>query len=192
MPPWPASAGRSDEVRAALLVVAVSLPVGLVMGLVWWAVTPLAQLEKRPSGVFLVGGGSETSIAADGWFAVIGLVIGAAAALLAAVLLRRNRLGVLLGLALGGLLGSVVAWRFGVLLGPPGLAEASAAAEVGDRFDAELQLSAVGVLLAWPTAAVIAYFAAVAGVESGGRETADRETADVPRVEAQPPDARAS
>jgi hypothetical protein len=191
-PLWPALTQRSDGARNALLVVAASLAGGLLMGVLWWAVTPLAQLEKRPTGVFSVGGDAETSIAADGWFAVIGLVTGVVAALLAGVLLRRHRLGVLLGLAAGGLLGSVVAWRFGVLLGPAGLAESSAAAAVGDRFEAPLELSAVGVLLAWPIAAVIAYFAAVAGVESEGREVAGRDTADAPPVAAESPDARAS
>lgn len=159
-------AGRQGEVGAALVVVAASLAGGLLVGLVWWLVTPLTELEKRATGVFSVGGDPETSIAADGWFAVIGLVAGVAAALLAATLFRASRLGALLGLTVGGLLGSVVAWRFGVLLGPESASESAAGAKVGDRFAGPLELSAIGVLLAWPTAAVIAYFAAVAGVES--------------------------
>jgi hypothetical protein len=152
-----------DELRAGLLVVACSWAAGLVIGLVWWLATPLNELQKRPSGVFAVGSSPENAIAADGWFAVLGLVTGVVSALLAATLLRRRRLGALLGLTVGGLLGSVVAWQFGVLLGPQPLTEAAATADVGDRFSAPLELSAVGVLLAWPIAAVIAYFAAAAG-----------------------------
>jgi hypothetical protein len=160
------TSGVRDELRAGLLVVAASLAGGLLVGIVWWLATPLAELQKRPTGVFSVGASPETSIAADGWFAVIGLVSGVIAALLAATLLRESRLGALLGLTVGGLLGSVVAWRFGVLLGPGTLAESAAAVRVGDRFSGPLELSATGVLLAWPTASVIAFFAAVAGVES--------------------------
>jgi hypothetical protein len=61
------------------------------------------------------------------------------------------------------------------VLGPEALDVSTAAAQVGDRFPGPLRLSAYGVLLAWPTAAVIAYFAAVAGVESG-RPTVPAET----------------
>jgi hypothetical protein len=163
----PAGAVR-EEVRAAVLVVATSLAGGLLVGLLWWLLTPLPELEKRTAGVVSVSSSPESSIAADGWFAVIGLVTGVVAALLATAMLRGSRLGALLGLTVGGLLGSVVAWQFGVLLGPEPLDAAAAAAEVGDRFTGPLRLSALGVLLAWPTAAVIAYFAAAAGVESGG------------------------
>jgi hypothetical protein len=166
-PSWGASAGALRvELRAVLRVVAASLAGGLLVGLVWWLLTPLPALEKRSAGVFAVGSSPESSIAADGWFAVVGLLAGVVAALLATALLRDSRLGALVGLTLGGLLGSVVAWQFGVLLGPEALDAAAAAAQVGERFTGPLRLSAYGVLLAWPTAAVIAYFAAAAGVES--------------------------
>lgn len=137
-----------------------------MVGLVWWLVTPLAALEKRGAGVFSVGGSAETSIAADGWFAVCALTAGAVAAVLTATLLREDRLGALAGLVVGGLLGSVVAWRFGVLLGPGPVEESVAALRDGARFEGPLDLSALGVLLAWSTTAVIAFFAAVAGIDS--------------------------
>jgi len=46
---------------------------------------------------------------------------------------------------------------------------------VGDTFEGSLRLSALGVLLAWPTAAVITFFAVVAGldVESPGADRTD-------------------
>ncbi|MGH8893770.1 MAG: hypothetical protein ACRDWY_10785 [Actinomycetes bacterium] len=135
--------------------------------------TPLALLEKRRAGVFSVGGSPETSIAADGWFAVAALGAGAVAAVLSATLLRESRLGALVGLSVGGLAGAVVAWRLGVLLGPPPVDQSAADVSVGTRFEGPLDLSAVGVLLAWPTASMIAFFAAVAGIESSRHQPSE-------------------
>jgi hypothetical protein len=168
-------------------VVAGSLAGGLVLGVGWWLLAPLAQLEKRAAGIFTVARSDETSIAADGWFAVAALVAGIAAALLTAVTLRDSRLGALLGLTVGGVAASLVAWRLGVLLGPPSVAESAAAAAVGDRFDGPLRLSAYGVLLVWPTVSVITFFAAVAGLDP----RAERPQQPLPE-EARPADVSAT
>ena len=156
--------GRAHQ-RAAALVTVLSSAVGVLLGLVWWLVTPLARLEKRADGVFGVGRQAETAVAADGWFAVCGLVAGVVVALVAAFLVR-ERLAALVGLAAGGVLGSVVAWRVGALLGPGPLQETAEILKVGQRFDGPLTISALGVLLAWSMAAVAAFFAAVAGLDA--------------------------
>ncbi len=121
---------------------------------------------KRPEGVFAVGTHTETAVAADGWFAIFALVAGAVAALLAAFLLRDQRLGALAGLAVGGVLGSLVVWRLGVLLGPPSITESAAGLANEAQFDGPLDISAKGVLLAWSTAAVVTFFTAVAGLDT--------------------------
>jgi hypothetical protein len=79
--------------------------------------------------------------------------------------MRRARLGPLLGLAIGGLLGAVVAWRFGVALGPDDIREAIKGLAPNTEFDGPLQLSAQGVLFAWPLTSTVAYFALTAGLE---------------------------
>jgi hypothetical protein len=93
----------------------------------------------------------------------------------AALLLRSGRLGALVGLVAGGLVGALVAWRVGLLLSPPEIAAAAKEVRVGDTFEGPLRMSAYGVLLAWPTAAVITFFAVVAGldVESHGTDRAE-------------------
>ena len=67
---------------------------------------------------------------------------------------------------MGGLLGSLVAWRLGVLLGPPAISDSAAGLANQARFDGPLEISAMGVLLAWSTAAVVTFFAAVAGLDA--------------------------
>lgn len=148
-----------------------SLAAGLPLGLVWWLVTPLARLERRDEGVFAVGMREEAAVAADGWFAVGALFVGALAAVLVALLVRR-RLAGLAGLVIGGVLGSLLAWRLGVLLGPPSVEASAAAASDGARFDGPLDLSALGVLFAWPMAATVAFFAAVAGLDAHQQQDA--------------------
>jgi hypothetical protein len=96
-------------------------------------------------------------------------VAGVLVAVVGGALLRENRLGVLLGLAVGGIAGSVVAWRLGILLGPPSVEESAAGLSDGARFQGPLELSALGVLLAWSMASSVAFFAAVAGREPGRR-----------------------
>ena len=97
---------------------------GLPAGLLWWIISPLPPIEKRADGLYRAGGeGNESAIAADGWFAVIVLAVGIVVALLVYLRTRPSRLAPLVGLAVGGVLGSVVAWRFGALLGPASLTE---------------------------------------------------------------------
>jgi hypothetical protein len=161
------------DLRAGLLVGLGCAVAGVVVGVVWRLVVPLAVVEKDAAGVVQVAG-AETEVAADGWFAVLAALAGVLAAVAAVLLLRTGRLGALVGLAIGGLVGALVAWRVGLLLSPPEVAASAKAARVGDTFEGPLRLSALGVLLAWPTAAVITFFAIVAGldVESHGADRA--------------------
>ena len=147
---------------------------GLPVGVVWWLLAPLPQVMKRADGIYRTGEGDESSVAADGWFALTALVAGVLVALVVYLRTRPARLGPLLGLVVGGGLGAVVAWRTGALLGPGSLVSTAAGLKVGARFEGPLDLSAYGVLLAWPLGAVITYFAVAAGAEV---------TADEPDVE---------
>lgn len=151
-----------------------SLAAGIPFGVLWWLLTPLPVLEKQAGGVVvIVGRAAETAIAADGWFTVLALIAGIGAAGFWSLRLPDARLGTLVGLAVGGVVGSVVAWRLGEALGPAAIPVVSRGVEEGARFDGPLELSALGVLLAWPTSSVIAYFAAVAGLETA-RQTRPR------------------
>ena len=167
------------ELRTAALVVGWSALAGLPVGLVWWLVAPLPRIAKRADGLYRAGGeGNEAAIAADGWFAVLAVLAGVVIALVVYLLTRPGRVLPLVGLAVGGLLGAVVAWRFGALLGRAPIEATARGLEVGARFDGPLDVSALGVLLAWPLAAVITYFAVSAGSETGdplaGRTTCRR------------------
>lgn len=154
-----------EELRRGLRVLLAVVPVGLLVGLVWLLVAPRTPLQVVGGQVILADPEGEAAIAVDGWFAVTAAVAGLACAVATFAVIRRARIGALLGLVVGGLLASVVAWRVGAWLGPDGIRESARGLPSGARFDGPLEVSAKGVLLAWPMASVVAYFALVAGLE---------------------------
>jgi hypothetical protein len=141
------------------------LVAAVLVGIVWRVVAPLPHLVTRTDGVFLTGGTPEVAVAADGWFAICTATAGLVGALVVFARMRRARLGPLLGLAIGGLAGAVVAWRLGVALGPGNLRETVKGLPPNTEFDGPLKLSARGVLFAWPLISTVAYFALTAGLE---------------------------
>lgn len=164
------------ELRTAAWVVVASALAGLPVGVLWWGAAPLTLVVKRPDGLYRAGGeGDESAIAADGWFAVLALAAGVLVALVVYLRTRPGRVAPLIALAVGGVLGAVVAWQVGHLVGPGALEATARGLPDGARFRAPLDVSAYGVLLAWPMGAVITYFAVAAGAESSG--TGDEETA---------------
>jgi hypothetical protein len=162
---------------------------GLPVGVVWWLLAPLPQVVKRADGLYRAGEGDESSVAADGWFALAALAAGILVALVVYLRTRPGRVGPLLGLVAGGLLGALVAWRTGALLGPGSLVSTAAGLDVGARFQGPLDLSAYGVLLAWPLGGVITYFAVAAGTEAAAEEQDDDRPGD---ADADGPDAALS
>jgi hypothetical protein len=154
---------------------------GLPVGVVWWLVAPLVEVQKRADGLYRVSGeGDESVIAADGWFALLTVVAGILVALTVYVRTRPGRVGPLVAVVVGGFAGAVVAWQVGHLLGPGSLEATARGLAAGTRFQGPLDVSAYGVLLAWPMAAVITYFAIAAGAETGDHEPAP-EVVDLTR-----------
>ncbi|MFC7991384.1 AAA family ATPase [Streptomyces pilosus] len=151
-----------QELReAAVTLVAVALG-GLLLGALWWWLAPRVPLVGEVSGgnwaVYLKDSEGEQGIGVDGTFTLLALAFGALSALVVFLVRRRGGVPLVVALAAGGLLGSVLAWRLGVWLGPPEdvMAQARSVGQ-GVTFDAPLQLSAKGALLAWPFAALVVH-----------------------------------
>ncbi|MFI9272417.1 hypothetical protein ACIGXM_17085 [Kitasatospora sp. NPDC052896] len=131
---------------------------GLVMGLLWVWLAPEVPLVVHGQQVLYVDPEGEQRAGADGTFVLLGLAFGLLTAVPAFLLTRRRGGGiaVAVGLALGGLAGSLAAWRLGVTLGPTSdiVAHAKAVGD-GHTFNEALALSAHGALLVWPMAAMV-------------------------------------
>jgi hypothetical protein len=107
-------------------------------------------------------GGFRAEAGADFHFLVVGLVVGVVCGL-AAVRLGRDGPGASLGLGVGGLLAGLVAARVGYLANRGGtlasLHHFGVKLSVLDHFhlDPFFKVRALGVLVAWPIAAVIVH-----------------------------------
>jgi hypothetical protein len=169
------------EVRAFAITVLVLTALGLPAGLAWSALSPrppYRMVEQTPT---LADPSTQALIAADGWFATITGGLGLLCGLLAWFLSRRVQLPVVIGLCLGGVAGAFVAYWTGTSV-TVGVATVEASASPGVTvIPGPLDLTARGVLVAWPLLAV-GLFGFLEGMH-GYRESPLRR----PRPPAAPP-----
>ncbi|GGQ37290.1 hypothetical protein GCM10010279_53180 [Streptomyces mutabilis] len=154
--------GMLTEVRQAAVTVAAVALSGLLLGVLWWKLAPSVPLVGEIVGdrwlVYLKESEGEQSVGVDGTFTLLALAFGALSAVFAFLLRRRGGVPLVVALGAGGLLGSLLAWRVGIWLGPAQDVIAHAK-EVGKgvTFSAPLKLGAKGALLAWPIAALVVH-----------------------------------
>lgn len=148
---------RAELRQAAVVLVAVTVA-GVLLGLLWAWLAPRVPLISDGKAVYLKNTEGEQAIGADGWFGLLGLCLGALSAAAVFLWRRAGGIAIVVGLAVGSLLASVVGWRLGIRLGPTSDVVAHArAVGKGVVFDAPLRLGAKGMLLAWPLAAMAAH-----------------------------------
>ncbi|MFG2439145.1 AAA family ATPase [Streptomyces sp. NPDC048508] len=155
--------GMKTELReAAVITVAVALA-GALLGVLWWWLAPHVPLIADDTAVYIKDTEGEQAIGVDGTFTLLALGFGALSALVVFLLRRRGGVPLVAALALGGLLGSLLAWRIGVWLGPTQNVVAHArAVGKGVTFSAPLKLGAKGALLAWSLTALVVHLALTA------------------------------
>ncbi|MEU0963908.1 AAA family ATPase [Streptomyces sp. NPDC005917] len=154
--------GMKTELRqAAVIVLAVAVS-GVLLGLLWLWLAPHIPLVGDHSGqkwvVYLKDTEGEQAAGVDGTFTLLALAFGAVSAGAAFLWRRPGGVPLVVALGLGGLLGSLLAWRVGVWLGPEQdvIAHAKALGK-GVTFSAPLKLGAKGALLAWPLSALLVH-----------------------------------
>ncbi|MGX1884323.1 hypothetical protein [Streptomyces sp. NPDC055287] len=147
----------TEVVRAAVVVLALTF-LGVALGLLWLWLAPRVPLISTDKAVFLKDTESEEAVGADGTFVLLALAFGAVSAAVVFWFNRRGGIPLVVGLALGGLLGSLLAWGTGVWFGPTDdVVERAREVGQGVAFDAPLKLGAKGALLAWPMAAMLVH-----------------------------------
>ncbi|MFF5636740.1 DUF2567 domain-containing protein [Streptomyces sp. NPDC012825] len=168
-PPPPASGPDGDPITAAevvqgALVTIASAVAGVLLGVLWLNLAPRVLLVSDGKGVYLRNSEGETAIGADGTFVLLALAFGAVAGITVFLLRRRGGVPLVLGLAAGGVLGSLLAWGLGTHFGPTSDVVAHAKAVGPDvTFEAPLELHlGAAALLAWPLAAMIVHLSLTA------------------------------
>lgn len=146
---------RGNLATVVVTVLALAL-LGVVAGYVWSAVAPATRYVLIDGASQLVDPEAQSLIEADGWFAVVtgafGLISGIAGYLLA----RGRPVEVLAGLAAGGLLAGYVA----LLVGGSAKGGVQAAGLNGFTTTSSLDVTARGVLFAWPLLATAVFWVA--------------------------------
>lgn len=146
------------EVRDAVVAAVLVGVCGVVLGLLWLWLSPRVPLVSDGSAIYLKDSEGEQAVGADGWFTLLGLALGAVTAGAVYWWRRAGGAAVVIGLAVGGALASLLAWRMGVWLGPPqNVVEHARRIGPNKVFSAPLQLRAKGALLAWPIASMAVF-----------------------------------
>ncbi|MFF9203437.1 AAA family ATPase [Streptomyces sp. NPDC014986] len=154
--------GMRTELREAAVTALATALAGVLLGVLWWWLAPRVPLVGDVVGddwvVYFKDSEGEQAVGVDGTFSLLATGFGALCALVAFLLRRRGGVPLVVALAFGGLLGSLLAWRIGVWLGPAQdvIAQARSVGK-GVTFDAPLKLSAKGALLVWPFAVLVAH-----------------------------------
>ncbi|WP_371496441.1 hypothetical protein OG871_11140 [Kitasatospora sp. NBC_00374] len=146
------------ELRIGALTGLACALLGVLVGLLWFWLAPRVMFQVSGNQILYMDPEGEQRAGADAVLALLGLGAGVLSAV-TAFLLTRGRGGgiaVAVGLALGGLAGSLAAWQLGAALGPTADLRAHAR-QVGDggTFSAPLELGAHGALLVWPLTAMV-------------------------------------
>lgn len=166
-PPASSPPSRPDWGRALREFVVAALPTALIGGvplsLLWWWLSPRVPVISDGEAVMLHNSEGQEAIAIDGTFLLAGLALGVVIGTAVFLLRRQGGPAVVLGLAVGAGLGSLLAWQLGIWLGPAeDVVSAALAAGPGVVFDAPLELDARGVLLGLPFGALAAHLICVA------------------------------
>lgn len=129
---------------------------GLLGALIWVKVTPLPGFTRVAAGGTMDEEQLAKQFSANGWFVVIAVVAGLLSGLVLMLVRRRTLPAVMVVLvALGGGLATVLMVQCGLAWGPGDPDAALAVAQIGDVVPIRLEVDAKGVYFAWSVAALL-------------------------------------
>lgn len=147
------------DLKAALVVLVLTVLVGPPLGLLWSQLAPRVEVQIVGEDANLTETYTDGFIAADAGFLAAVALAGLVGGLLAWWFGSAHGPAVVLALAAGGLVAAYVAMTLGQQVGVSALREAVAAGE-GGRFLLPLELKAKEALVGWPLASMLAYLSA--------------------------------
>ncbi|RYJ05462.1 MAG: hypothetical protein EON52_11445 [Actinomycetales bacterium] len=145
-----------DLLTSISVVTAWFTALGLLGALVWVKVTPLPGFTRVADNGTMDEEQLAKQFSANGWFLVIAVVAGLLSGLVLLLVRRRTLPAVMVVLvALGGGLATVLMVQCGLAWGPGDPNAALAVAQIGDVVPIQLKVDAKGVYYAWSVAALV-------------------------------------
>jgi hypothetical protein len=177
--------------RAALLAGLLTLLLAPWVGMFWQWVAPAPKYVNIDGSVYPADEDSSEFIAADGWFLIIGLLVGLACGAVGYWRYRRA-LPAMLVMTAAAYAAAWIARETGQAFGPPEVAQAAVGTVDGDQIRGAIDVRSRIVLLGWPVGVLIAYVSMILGLEKAPHrepdgsdpEFAPADTADPDSVEA--------
>jgi len=136
-----------------LVMVGLAMCAGAGVGVLWTLIAPTVTAVVGESSITLTEHQSGRMFGREGILGLLSAGAGIASAVAARGWLHRAGPFAVLALAVSGFLGSVVAWRTGVWLGPDPV-ETLTGLTVSGTVPLPFELRSYGILLVWPIAAV--------------------------------------
>lgn len=152
----------AQHLRHAAAAALLAVVCGPLLGTLWWAVAPTISYEVRDDGVFANPDAPNDWFGADGWFLVLGAALGLVLGLVTFWRRGDHPVGSLIGMAVGAAGAAGLARWIGGILGPATVADQLEGAATGDLLMAPLDVSALGVLVVPALVAVTGFAAMVA------------------------------
>lgn len=145
------------EFRASLIAgLVVGVIAGAALGVVWWRLAPRVPIVVKPNQAFPEGFQPSGYIAADVAYGALAILAGVLVVVGLLAIRRYHLLPALAGAIVAGVIGSVLMWQVGTLLGHANLEELASSTNIETVVDAPLVLRLTGLLLLWPiTSAVV-------------------------------------
>ncbi len=142
------------------------------VGMVWEWIAPAPTYVNISGEVFLNNQDSSEFIAADGWFLVIGLLVGIACAGLG-YWRWRGDLAMIVAMTGASVLAALIAREVGEAFAPAPIAQTALTLADGETVRGSIEIAADGVLLGWPVGILLTYLSLIGGLERGKSEGED-------------------
>jgi len=136
--------------------VPLTLLLGVIAGVVWWAVVGLpGYLVMADGSAATTQRGLTEIFGSDAWYSLIGAVVGLILGILAWALFGRSGWVVVPIAVVASVVAAAVCWWLGWVLGPGPLNDRLVAAKAGDFVPIELTVRAPVAVLVWVMATII-------------------------------------
>ncbi len=152
------------QLRPAVLAAGLTLLVAPYVGIVWEKISPAPTYVNLSGEVYLDNQDSSEFIAADGWFLIIGLLLGIASAAVA-YWRWRGDLGVIAAMSGASVLASLIAREVGEAFGPAPIQQTALTLADGETIPGSITLASDGILFAWAVGILLTYLSLIGGLE---------------------------